>query len=163
MSRTLESLIRDKKYKNYNIKVGSISGSSFWLCKKNHSGLSADIQKEYNKCQKRQIKALNSAIERLNNLDELYEKRITEQIKKGIKDTQGYRQKQYRLKELERKQLPRKIGQLKYDIATPFLERHIKATYNGISPDEKPCLIIYITGCEKGDYWTVKEYERKGR
>ena len=159
--RDLSNLLKDKRYKNHNLKIGSISGSSFWLCKKNYIGIDKEISTLYEKHKRKNKKTLDALVKRLNNLDAIYEQRITDQIKKGVKYPQEYRANQERLKEIERKQLPKKIGQIKYDLATPFLERHVKATYNGICPDEKPCLVVYITGCERGDYWTIKEYERK--
>lgn len=159
--RTLYNLLRDKRYANCNLKIGSISGSSFWLCKKNYIGIDNEINQQYVRFQRKSKKTLDTLVKRLETLDSIYEKRITEQLKRGVKNPQEYRAKQERLRDIEKRQLPKRIGQIKYDIAVPFLERHVKATYNGISPDEKPCLIVYITGCERGEYWTIKEYERK--
>ena len=161
MNRTLENFIKEKRYKGYNFKIGSKSGTSFWLCKKNYNGLSNDIRLEYEKYCDKNEKALAELIERLEKLDDIYEERIAERLKSGIKNEQQYRAKQDRLKELERKHIPNKIEQIKKDMQTPFLKRQVKEIYRGICPDEQPCLIVYITGRERGDYWTIKDYEKK--
>ena len=163
MNKTLESLIKEKRYKDYNFKIGSKGGSSFWLCKKNHNGLSTDIQRTYQKCCAKSKKTLKDLTDRYEKLDKIYEQRITDQLKKGVKNPQEYRAKQEHLRDIEKRQLPKKIAQIQSDLETPFLERKVKATYMGICDDEKPCLILYITGCERGEYWTLKEYEKKWR
>lgn len=160
-SRTLGTLIKDKRYKHINLKIRSIKGSSFWLCRQNHAHLDDEIYNKWLYHKRKQKKALESAKYRLANLDTIYEERIAKQLEKGVKDPVRYRAGQERRKEIERKQLPNKIKQYEYDIATSFLDRPVKATYNGLSPDEMPCLIVYVLGGEQGSYWTIKEYMKR--
>ena len=159
--RTLENLISDKKYKNHNFKIGSINGSSFWIATHNSPKLKSKIIELYEKHRKQEQRARLKTIDRLKHLDEIYETRIKEQLEKGVKNKEKYIARQNKLREIERRNLPKKIKLYEYDIATPFLQRQVKETCVGVSPDEQPCLIVYVVGNEMGKYWTIKEYEKE--
>lgn len=161
MSRTLEQLLLTKKYRNVNVKIGSKNGSSFWYCGKGHLAI-PEIRKIKTQLKRQSHKTLADLKERLENLDDIYEQ--TFEIAKTnprIKSIVAYEKTLMKRKEIEKKKLPIKIASVEYDIAVSPLDREVLEIVEGISPDEKPCWIIYIKGNEKGSYWTVEEYKKR--
>lgn len=155
--KTLNEVLKSCKD---NVKVGSYSGSSFYYCGKGGNVAIATLKGLNRDIKKTNIKTKLSLEYRLANLDKIYEKQIKEQIKSGkVKDVKQYKESMMKQKERERKHLPTKIASYEYDIATHILNRPLVEMRNGISPDEKPCKIIYVKGNEKGKYWTIKEYQ----
>lgn len=160
--KTLIELLREVKYQNANVKIGSKSGSSFWYCGKGNFAFSLPaIRKAREISLKKNYKILNDLKQRLNNLDLIYQKIYQAANKKGIKDKKQYFEKLKKRQEAEKVSLPRKIASVEYDIATHLLDRPVREVVYGISPDETPCWIIYVKGNENGAYWTIKEYEKK--
>ena len=100
---------------------------------------------------------------RLKNLDKIYDDIIEKAKAREVKDFDKYLFKLLKKKNSEKSSLPKKIASVEYDIATHLLDRPVMEIIEGISPDEKPCFIIYVKGNENGDYWTVKEYEKKNK
>ena len=100
---------------------------------------------------------------RLKNLDKIYDDIIEKAKARETKDFDKYLLKLLKKKNSEKSSLPKKIASVEYDIATHLLDRPVMEIVEGISPDEKPCWIVYVKGNENGDYWTVKEYEKKNK
>ena len=163
MKKKLIDLLNEKKYQKVNVKIGSKSGSSFWYCGKGNTNYSLyEIKKAREKTLRQSKGALKQAQYRLENLDMIYATNIEKVIKKGtIKDIEAYRKKMHTTLEKERLLLPKKIASLEYDVAIPLLERPVLEIVEGISPDEKPCYVIYVKGNEKGEYWTIAEYNKR--
>lgn len=161
--KTILSIISQRQYSGYNFKIHCKGGCGFWYCGKlTPSTYDTILNREKEKLNKRNQKLIEKNEFRLENLDELYEKIIAYSLKyKNVKDPVAYREREMKKKELERVRIPKYIKRLKEDIAIPFQEREVVETYKGISSDEEPCLIIVIQGTEKGDYWTLAEYEKK--
>ena len=161
MKKTLIELLQDKKYQKTNIKVGSKSGSGFWYCGKGDKAFSIpDIKKIRERLLKQSKGLLKQLQNRLLNLDSIYDKTL-ERAKNKVKDYDKYAQRINIKRERERVMLPKKIVSVEYDIATNLFDRPVQEIVEGISPDEKPCWIIYIKGNEKGAYWTIAEYTKR--
>lgn len=158
MKKTLRELLQEKKYQKCNVKIGSNKGSSFWYCGKVDNQISLPtirkIREQLLSQSKSVLKQLNY---RLNNLDKIYEKTIQEAKKKNLKNIENHIKKLLITKERERQLLPKKIKSVEYDIDTPLLDRQVVEVVEGISPDEKPCWVVYIKGNERGWYWTIQE------
>lgn len=162
MKKTLNELLKDKKYQKANIKVGSKSGTSFWYCGKGNFVYSLpEIRKAREKLLKQSKGTLSQLQYRQSHLDEIYEEILKIAKKKGIKKFEEYQRKLNIKKERERALLPKKIASVEYDIAIDLLERPVQEIVFGISPDENPCWIIYVKGNEKGSYWTIAEYYKR--
>lgn len=163
--KTLVSVLSQKSYQFINVKIGSQSGSSFFYCGKCSSAittLTTSVNALMKKRMKDEIKRLQ---ERLDNLDEIYRKRLELTIAEGkVQDIEKYQRKQEKMKAQERISIPQEIAIRKEEVEIPLLEREVVEIVNGISPDERPCKIIYIKGHEKGAYWTIDEFiHKKGR
>ena len=163
MKKTLNELLQDKKYQKTNIKVGSKSGSSFWYCGKGNLAYSLpEIKKAREKLLRQSKGNVHQLKYRLANLDKIYEESIKKITKKRkIKDMEEYLKQCEIRKERERLLLPKKIASYEYDVATDLLDRPVMEIVEGISQDEKPCWIIYVKGNEKGNYWTIAEYNKR--
>lgn len=160
--KTLRDLLEEPKYRKVNVKIGSIKGSSFWYCGKGDKLFALpEIQKARKKTLAQNQHQKARLLDRLKNLDEYYELAIAKQLKKGAKNPQVYVEKMNKKKERERLSLPKLIALVQEDIDIHLLDRPVKAIYDGVSPDEKPCYIIYVKGMERGQYWTIKEYLAK--
>ena len=83
------------------------------------------------------------------------------EIEKKLKELPKVLESNYKEKERMAISVPKRIKELEKDIPafTSLLERQVVETYKGISQDEPNCLIIEIKGKEKGDYWSVIEYQ----
>jgi len=164
MSKTLGTLLKEKKYQNCNVKIGSKGGSGFWYCSQAsqyHSIPLINMERESLIRQSKNTLALLNR--RLKNLDKIYDDIIENAKAREIKDFDKYLFKLLKKKNSEKSSLPKKIASVEYDIATHLLNRPVMEIVEGISPDEKPCWIVYVKGNENGDYWTVKEYEKKNK
>lgn len=161
--KALKELLTENTFQNVNVKIGSKQGSSFWYCGSGNSNISIPAIRKIRQTMLNQNKRIVLSLRfRLKHLDRLYEEVIQERIKKhGEEDIENYKKRLYRKKENERKSLPKRIKLVEYDIATPLLDRPVLEVLMGISPDERPCKIIYVQGTEKGAYWTIKEYEKR--
>lgn len=164
MKKTLNDLLKEKKYQKTNIKVGSKSGSRFWYCGKGDIAYSLP---EIEKARKRTLKQVKGTLYQLKyrqeHLDEVYAEILKQAKKKNIKNFSEYERKLNIKKERERLLLPKKIKNVQYDVDTTLLDRPVKEIVYGISPDEVPCWIIYVKGNEKGSYWTIAEYKKKSK
>ena len=164
MSKTLRELLKEKKYQECNIKVGSKGGSSFWYCGKVLPYLTVPlINEEREKLLEQSKRTLKLVENRIKNLDKIYERIINENKGKHKNDYDKWLAKTIKKRENERKQLPKRKARVEYDIAIHLLDRPVLEVVEGISPDEKPCWIVYVKGEENGDYWTIKEYEKKNK
>lgn len=162
MKKTLIELLKETKYQNANIKVGSKSGSSFWYCGKGNLAYSLpEIKKARERLLKQSKGTLTQLQYRLNHLDKIYDDTLKKAKKKGVKNFEEYKKNLNIKKERERALLPKKIASLEYDIAIDLVNRPVQEVVFGISPDEKPCWIIYVKGNEKGAYWTIAEYNKR--
>lgn len=162
IKKTLEELLQESKYNKCNVKIGSKQGSSFWYCGKGNLTFSLpEIKKARIKTLAQNKKNMKSLIYRLEHLEEIYEETIRQAKKKGIKRFDEYVNNLMKCKEREYKLLPKRIESYQYDIDTHLLDRPVLEVVYGISPDEKPCWIIYVKGNEKGAYWTIEEYNKK--
>ena len=164
MSKTLGTLLKERKYQNCNVKIGSKGGSGFWYCSKAsqyHSTPLINMERESLIRQSKNTLALLNR--RLKNLDKIYDDIIEKAKARETKDFDKYLLKLLKKKNSEKSSLPKKIASVEYDIATHLLDRPVMEIVEGISPDEKPCFIIYVKGNENGDYWTIKEYEKKNK
>lgn len=162
--RSLEQLLYGSLYQRVNVKIGSKQGSSFFYCGKGCEAVAA-LEKTITQSMRKQMnKAKKNSETRLANLDELYEERFTKTLQeRKIKNPDLYYQNLMATKERERVSLPKKIADYDYCIRTHLLDRPVLEIVDGISPDEKPCKIIYIKGRERGAYWTIEEYNKKHR
>lgn len=164
MSKTLRTLLKERKYQNCNVKIGSKGGSGFWYCGKAsqyHSTPLINMERESLIRQSKNTLALLNR--RLKNLDRIYDDIIENAKARETKDFDKYLFKLLKKKNSEKSSLPKKIASVEYDIATHLLDRPVLEVSKGISPDENPSFIIYVKGNENGDYWTVKEYEKKNK
>lgn len=160
--KTLSELLKEKRYKNVNLKIGSASGSSFWFCGKNTPlYLAHELKLAQEKCVRQNKRNLVLLEKRLNNLDEIYAENLKKAKKDKRKNFEIYKQKMEIRKRNELKQLPKKIKSIQEDIDTHLLDREIKEIVRGICVEEQPCYIVYVKGGEKGAYWTIKEYNDK--
>ena len=162
MSKTLGTLLKERKYQNCNVKIGSKGGSGFWYCSKAdqfHSTPLINTERELLIRQSKNTLALLNR--RLKNLDKIYDDIIEKAKARKTKDFDKYLFKLLKKKNSEKSSLPKKIASVEYDIATHLLDRPVMEIVEGISPDEKPCYIIYVKGMERGQYWTIKEYLNK--
>ena len=159
MPKTLLETLNKTKFQKVNVKIGSKQGSSFFYCGSGSNAI-PHISKKIDGTMLRQAQNRKKLlINRLTNLDKIYQDRINKAIKSGkVKNKEKYIAEVEILKERERKVLPTKISEIEYDISVRLLDRPVQEIVDGISPDEKPCKIIYIKGHEIGKYWTVKEY-----
>ena len=159
LSKRLETL----KDKGLNVKIGSIGGSSFWYCHPLDDTTTNEIKRLKPIYLNRNTKNLERDTCRLENIDTIYEKETKEFINKGkIKDIRKYLKDREKQKAQEIIRLKQEIEYLNFCIKVPlFLDREVLEVVDGISPDEIPCKIIYVKGCEKGPYWTLKEYANK--
>ena len=164
MKQTLRELLNDKKYQDTNIKVGSKSGTSFFYCGKGDKAYSIPAIRNARENLLKQIKVhYDSLTYRYKHLDKIYEETYEKarSEKRKVKDFEAYHKKMEIRKERERISLPKKIKNFQYDLDTHLLDRPVQEVVYGISPDEKPCWIIYIKGNEVGAYWTIKEYLKR--
>lgn len=162
MKKILNEILKDKKYQKTNIKVGSKSGSGFWYCGKGNLAYSLpEIKKARERLLKQSKGTLYQLQFRQSHLDEIYVETLKKAKKKGIKNLEEYQKKLNINKERERALLPKKIASIEYDVAIGLLDRPVMEVVEGISPDEKPCWIIYVKGNEKGSYWTIAEYNKR--
>lgn len=163
MSKTLREVLLTNRFKKCNVKIHSIDGSSFWYCGIGDSEISFPlIEKENISTRKTSRAVLERLKYRLENLDKIYEKEANKRIRKGlVKNVEVYLQMVEKRKEIEREELPKRIEDIRYDIHHDLLDRPVVEIFEGISPDEAPCYIIYVKGNEKGFYWTVEEHARK--
>lgn len=162
MKKTLIETLKDTKYQKANIKVGSKSGSSFWYCGKGNVAYSLPEIKKARERLLRQSKGTLFQLQyRQKHLDEIYDDTLKKAKKKGVKNFEEYKTKLNIKKERERALLPKKIASVEYDIAIDLVNRPVQEVVFGISPDEKPCWIIYVKGNEKGAYWTIAEYNKR--
>ena len=162
MKKTLNEILQDTKYQKANIKVGSKSGCGFWYCGKGNIAYSLpEIKKARERLLKQSKGTLYQLQYRQSHLDEIYAETLNKAKKKGIKNFEGYQKELNIKKERERALLPKKIASIEYDIAIDLVNRPVQEVVAGISPDEKPCWIIYVKGNEKGAYWTIAEYNKR--
>lgn len=161
-TKTLGELLSEEKYQNINVKIGAKQGNSFVYCDVGGEEAIAILPTLQPNLRKQTNTKKDNLIYRLNNLDKIYQKRLEKAFKNPkIKDKADYEKKLMLTKERERNSIPRRMKQLDYSIETPLLNRPVLDIYDGICPDEYPCKVIYIKGCENGDYWLVKEYRNK--
>ena len=159
--KTLNDILHQSKYKDCNVKIGSKGGSSFYYCGKANPLYSIPLLKNiWKNLLEQNIKAKENLEKRLANLDNIYIERFN-LSKKYARNLTDLQKKLDKDKKYEQVIIPKKIASIQYDIDTPILKRPIKEISLGISPDEKPCWIIYVKGNEKGNYWTIKEYNCK--
>lgn len=170
MNKTLIQLLNEPKYYKCNIKVGSKNGSGFWYCGKASLEYALDEIDYQTKKHKRINEGMLKGFQkRLESIESIYRKMIRHAEKEKqcptdqqtIKDIDKYIERMTRKKEKEIAELPKLIASVEYDIITPFIDRPVKEIIKGISPEENPCYVIYVQGNEKGQYWTIKEYEKK--
>lgn len=162
MSKTLGTLLKERKYQNCNVKIGSKGGSGFWYCGKGELTFSLPAISQANvTTHKQTLKALLALQNRLDNLDLVYQEIYQKAKKKGIKNEKQYLEQLRIRQERERVSLPKKIASLTYDASIMLIDRPVREVVYGISPDEKPCWIIYVKGNEKGNYWTIAEYNKR--
>ena len=162
--KTLIELLQESKYQKTNIKVGSKNGSSLWYCGKGNLAYSLpEIKRARTDLLQQSKGVLHQFQYRLEHLDEIYEEMFAK-ARKGkikVKDYDKFVESQLKRKEREKVLIPKKMELVRYDISTHLLDREVKEVVEGISPDEKPCWIIYVKGSERGRYWTIKEYEKR--
>lgn len=166
MKQKLIDLLNEPKYQKANLKIGSKSGSSFWYCGKGKLKVCMPEIRLVRKKLLKQCKGLLYQSQyRLEHLDEIYEVNIKlakqKYKEKKIKDFDAYLKKMELKKKREIAMLPKKIKSLENDIKTDLFEREVVEVVFGVSPDEKPCWIIYVKGNEKGAYWTIAEYTKR--
>ena len=161
MKKTLNELLKEKRYKNVNLKIGSVSGSSFWFCGKNSPyTIRHELKEAQDKCLKQNKRNLGLLKERLRNIDKIYANNL-EKAKGKRKDFEKYKKELEIKKQRELKQLPKKIKSIMEDIETNLLDREVREVVRGICVEEQPCYVVYVKGGEKGPYWTIKEYNDK--
>lgn len=168
MNKTLSELLTANIYQKINVKIGSIKGNSFFYCGKGRDALSA-LSRSVDRIAKKRLKMETEHLEeRLENLDKIYETRLKETIKrvntsksKRYVNIEKVKEDLEKSKARELKKLPKEIEIRKQELEVHLLDREVVEVIEGISPDEKPCRIIYIKGHEKGAYWTIDEYENK--
>lgn len=163
MKKTLSELLtEDKRYTKVNVKIGSRNGSSFWYCGKGNPIYSIPAIRNARTNLLRQSKGILCQLEyRLKNLDKIYQETLINSRKRKMKNREDYEKKLEIKKQREKITLPKKIASVQNDIDTHLLDRQVMEVVNGLSPDEKPCLIIYVKGNEKGAYWTIAEYNKR--
>lgn len=159
--KTLIDLLQENKYQVANVKIRSKNGSSFWYCGKGKLSSSLPAIKRARETTLRWLKnTIKQQEYRLEHLDELYEKAI-KNAKGKVKNYELYQKQMATKRELERVKIPKVIKSLKEDVEVDLLDRKVEEVVYGISPDEVPCWIVCVKGNEKGNFWTIKEYEKR--
>lgn len=162
MKKTLSEVLHRPNISKINVKVGAINGSGFFYCGKGYNAfyaLKTQINQELVRQNNRNIALMEN---RLKNLDENYAKRIKNSIKnKKVKNVEKYLKDMEKEKEHMKVKIPQDIAKIQQYLNTHLLDREVVEMRDGISPDEKPCKIIYVDGWEKGEYWTISEYNKK--
>lgn len=162
MKKTLSEVLHRPNISRINVKVGAINGTGFFYCGKGYNAfysLNTKINQQIVNQNKRTIAMLE---DRLTHLDENYEKRIANSIKnKKVRNVEKYLKDMAKEKEHMRVKIPQDIDKLKQFMDIHLLDRKVVEIRDGISPDEKPSKVIYVEGWEKGEFWTVKEYEHR--
>lgn len=152
-----------KQNQKINIKVSSLEGSNFWYCGKADTKYSLpSIAQEQKAMIRYCTKQKKISEDRLANLDKIFDKLVAQAQKKKKNPTLHIAELNKR-REVERKSLPKEILFWQWCIDTPLLERNVKETVEGCSPDEKPCLIVYVKGLERGDYSTIVDYQERNK
>ena len=159
--KTLYQQLKELNKGEMNVKIGSKQGISFFYCGSVKKSFTS-IEKELEEHTKKSVaKKKRIAENRLKNIDKIYEESIKKAFaERNIKDKEKYIQIRMLAKEKEKRNLPKLIKGYEYDLSTKLYDRPVQEVVNGVSPDEKPCKIIYIKGHEQGDFWTIKEYEK---
>lgn len=158
----LLTLIKQNQKKN--IKIGSYEGSNFWYCGKADVKYSLpSIAKEQKVMIRYCTKQKQVSINRLANLDKIFDKLVEQAQKKKKKNLEKHIADLNKRRESERKSLPKRIEYWQWCIDTPLLERNVKETLEGCSPDERPCIIVYIKGLERGNYCTIVDYQERDK
>ena len=89
--KTLDEILKDKKYKQCNIKVGSKNGSSFWYCgRANIIYSKVDLEKAQKRLYNQNTKTISLLTKRLDHLDQIYNETITNAKKRNIKNWDKY-------------------------------------------------------------------------
>ena len=138
-----------KQNQKKNIKIGSYEGSNFWYCGKADFKYSLpSIAREQKVMIRYCTKQKQVSINRLANLDKIFDKLVEKAQKKKKKNLEKHIADLNKRREVERKSLPKRIEYWQWCIDTPLLQRNVKETLEGVSPDERPCIIVY--GFRKG-------------
>ena len=165
--KTLNSVLYNlSRKKGVSVKIGSKNGSGLWYCAKLTTHTHNDIDLENKRIRARETKTLKRLKTKIADLDKWYDKEIAKWLDnpKNQKKSETIKQakitQMLKSKELDRARIPNTIKQIEYDIANAFLNRPVLEMVDGISPDEPNTKIIYVSGYEHGDYWTIKEYTK---
>lgn len=184
----LNELLHKKILKGKNIKIGSKGGVSFFYADRVGSQTNKDL-KEINEMYKNKIiEEINELEGYMANFDTYWANRVemakkvadAEWVKHTLEKTQP-KDRKAKKKELEQKKknlesylnvlektknfykvsYPKRIAKLKKQLNSymPLWERTVVEIYPSINTDELDTVIILIRGFEKGDYWTITEYQ----
>ena len=188
LEERLNQLLAKKSKKPLLVKIGSKQGISFFYCDTLSNKTFIELGKISNKYLARMKAELKVKVDRMVHFDTYWEQRIAnirkieseEYRNKVIEDTPKHQrlakkralekklkelpqvlEKNYKQREKEKISIPNRIKQLEKEIPlfTSLLTRQVQEEYKSISLDEPNCLIIRIKGKEKGDYWSVIEYQ----
>lgn len=160
--KTLNELLKEKKYKECNVKIGSKNGSGFYYCGKANLIYSLkELERANEKLYRQNTNVISQLTKRYNQLDQIYNATIEKAKKRNIKNWDLYIAKLNKKKAIEQKRLPKLISDIKNDRSIHILDRVVKEIVVGISPDEQPCYVVYVSGHEKGMYWTIAEYNKR--
>lgn len=160
-----------KDYKGKNIKIHSQKGICFWYCDKVGKTTEQEINEINDKYISQLKKTLVNKKYRLSHLDTIYDTKIAN-YQKRAKTSKAIKSKLPKLiekantqREKERNRLPTFIMSISSQISSwnHLLERKVVDIYEGISPDELNTYIIVVRGQEKGNYWTIKEYQDRDK
>lgn len=162
---TLQNALKNLPKKT-NVKIGAKGGISFVYCDKigNIDQLFETLTIISDKFYQDLQKTLLKRIDRLDNLDKIYKDKVNkfkQMYKSKLDKISAFTKKCAINKKKEKERLPIEIMSLKTSIQewTPLLSRKVVEIRDGISPDEPNTKIIYYRGKERGNYWTIKEYQ----
>ena len=165
--KTLNSVLYNlSRKKGISVKIGSKDGSGLWYCAKLTAHTHNDIDIENKIIRTRETRYLKKLQNKIADLDGWYKKEIARWLDNPKNQKKSEAAKQIKItqmlksKELDRTRIPTTIKQIEYDIDNAFLNRPVVEMVDGISPDEPNTKIIYVSGYEHGDYWTIKEYTK---
>lgn len=165
--KTLNSVLYNlSRKKDISVKIGSKNGSGLWYCAKLTTHTHNDIDIENKIIRTRETRYLKKLQHKIADLDGWYEKEIARWLANPKNQKKSETVKQAKIthmlksKELDRTRIPITIKEIEYDIDNSFLNRPVLEMVDGISPDEPNTKIIYVSGYEHGDYWTIKEYTK---
>lgn len=153
---TLQKLLMTKEFRNVNIKIHCVGGTSHIYAYKNDDSI---MTPHFEKLHIQTVNNLKHTKNKLLHLDERFDKIISAiENNKKIKYKDSRISKALKRKETLKSMYEKQITDLQKYVKIPYYERKVLDVYEGQLIDESPCKIIVIEGCENGKYYLISEF-----